>query len=47
MKLELEVQEVNAILQALGAMPYGQVFGLVEKVRAQAQSQLETAKEDE
>jgi hypothetical protein len=40
MKLELTIQEVNAVMQALGNMPYAQVFELVQKIREQAQSQL-------
>jgi hypothetical protein len=41
MKLELTITEINAVLQALGNMPYAQVFELVEKIRAQAKEQLE------
>lgn len=40
MKLELSLPEINAVLQALGAMPYAQVFELVEKIRKQAQTQV-------
>ena len=40
MKLELTIQEVNAVMQALGNMPYAQVFELVRKIREQAQLQL-------
>jgi len=39
MKLELTINEVNIILQALGNAPYAQVFELVEKIRTQAQAQ--------
>ena len=35
-KLELTVDEVNGVLQALGNMPYAQVAGLVENIRKQA-----------
>ena len=40
MKLELTINDVNMILQALGAAPYGQVFELVSKIQMQAQSQI-------
>jgi len=42
MKLELSVNEVNAILAALGQMPYAQVFELVQKIRQQAVEQMES-----
>jgi hypothetical protein len=41
MKLELTVNEINAILTALGQMPYAQVFELVQKIRQQATEQME------
>jgi hypothetical protein len=40
MKLDLTINEVNLILQALGNAPYAQVFELVQKIREQAQSQI-------
>lgn len=46
MKLDLTVQEINIILQALGNAPYAQVFELVEKIRAQAQAQVPTPSEE-
>ena len=42
MKLELTINEVNMILQALGSAPYAQVFELVEKIREQAQAQAQS-----
>jgi len=41
MKLDLTVQEINIILASLGRMPYEAVFGLVEKIQAQAKEQAE------
>jgi hypothetical protein len=41
MKIELTINEVNMILQALGNAPYAQVFELVEKIRTQAQAQVQ------
>lgn len=40
MKIELTLNEINLIMQALGNMPYAQVFELIHKVREQAQAQL-------
>jgi hypothetical protein len=45
MKLELTINEVNMILQALGNAPYAQVFELVEKIRTQAQAQVQTTEQ--
>lgn len=41
MKLELTIGDVNMILQALGAAPYGQVYELVMKIQMQAQPQVQ------
>lgn len=35
-KLELHLDEVNVVLQALGNLPYAQIAGLVEKIKEQA-----------
>lgn len=40
MKIELTINEINVIMQALGQMPYASVFELVTKIREQAQAQL-------
>jgi len=45
MKLELTINEVNVILQALGNAPYAQVFELVEKIRTQAQAQMQSTEQ--
>jgi len=42
MTLDLTINEINLILQALGA-PYAQVFELIEKIRTQAQAQVQPA----
>ena len=39
--LELSVQEINLILQALGQVPYVQVADIVEKIKKQATPQVE------
>ena len=41
MKLDLSIQEINLILASLGRMQYEAVFGLVEKIQAQAREQAE------
>ena len=38
-KLELEVQEINCVLQGLCQMPYAQVNALIAKIQQQAQPQ--------
>jgi hypothetical protein len=45
MKVELTIPEINMILQSLGNMPYAQVFELVEKIRTQAQAQVQTTEQ--
>ena len=44
-KIELSIEEINAILGLLGQQPYAQVYGLVEKLQAQAAGQLQAAAE--
>jgi len=43
MTLDLTINEINLILQALGNAPYAQVFELVQKIREQAQAQVQPA----
>ena len=45
--LNLSVQEINLILQALGQAPYAQVAELVEKIKAQAVPQVEALPKEE
>jgi hypothetical protein len=40
-KLSLTLEELNAVMQALGNMPYAQIATLVEKVRAQVVPQVQ------
>ena len=40
MKFELSIHEINIILQSLGNVPYAQVFELIEKIKRQAQEQI-------
>ena len=39
-KLELTLDEVNAVMGALGNMPYVQVVALVDKIKSQAVPQI-------
>jgi hypothetical protein len=45
--LELSVQEINLILQALGQAPYVQVAELVEKIKVQAVPQVDALPKEE
>ncbi len=40
--LELSIDEVNVILEALGAMPYVKVFGVIDRIQQQAREQVVT-----
>lgn len=40
LKLQLTVAEVNKIIEALGHLPYLQVYELISKLHQQAQDQL-------
>ena len=41
--LQLSLEEVNGVLQALGNLPFTQVAPLIDKVRGQATPQFEAA----
>lgn len=45
--LELSIQEINLILQALGQAPYAQVAELVDKIKVQAIPQVEALPKEE
>jgi hypothetical protein len=45
--LELTLNEINLILQALGQAPYAQVAELVEKIKVQAVPQVEALPKEE
>ena len=47
MKLELTINDVNIIMQALGNAPYVQVAELIQKIREQAQSQINQPAQEE
>lgn len=43
--LNLDLNEINAIMQSLGQAPYAQVAGLVDKIRQQAVPQVQAAEQ--
>jgi hypothetical protein len=45
-KLELELNELNAVMHALGQMPYAQVEPLVNKIREQAIPQVQQSQQE-
>jgi len=47
MTLELTIQEVNTILQALGNGPFVQVADLIQKIKAQGEAQIAQNKAQE
>lgn len=44
-KLELEIAEVNAILEALGQRPFVAVAQVIQKIQQQAAPQVQAANE--
>jgi len=40
MKIELDINELNQVLFALGKQPYEQVMNIIPKIQKQAQEQL-------
>jgi hypothetical protein len=45
-KLTLNVDEVNIILNALATRPYAEVAGLIGKIRTEGEKQLTSQSED-
>jgi len=43
LELKLTLPEINVLLEALGGLPYKQVYQLVAKIQQQAQAQLPEA----
>ena len=41
--LNLNLEEANLILEALGSMPYGKVYAIVGNIQQQAQKQLQNS----
>ena len=47
MKLEITINDVNVIMQALGNAPYVQVAELIQKIREQVQPQINQPAQEE
>ena len=45
-KLELGIDDVNLILEAVGQLPFARVYKLVGRIQEQVQAQLDTAKSE-
>lgn len=43
LKLQLTIPEVNKVIEALGHLPYLQVYEIISKIHQQAQEQLSTS----
>ena len=43
LKIELAIEEVNVILEGLGALPFAKVYALVAKIQEQAARQIAAA----
>lgn len=42
-KLELDIDETNLILEALGQLPFARVYTLIARIQEQARTQLQAA----
>lgn len=45
--LELSIEDVNLILEALGEQPFKSVYGLVSRLQSQARGQLQSSPQAE
>lgn len=43
LQLQLTLDDVNLLLEAVGALPFARVYGLVGRIQAQAAAQLQAA----
>lgn len=43
LQLQLTLDDVNLLLEAVGALPFSRVYGLVGRIQAQAAAQLQAA----
>jgi hypothetical protein len=43
-KLELEIEETNLILEALGQLPFARVYTLIGRIQEQARAQLDAGR---
>lgn len=42
-KLELNIDEINMVLEALGQLPFARVYSLIGRIQEQAHAQLQPA----
>jgi hypothetical protein len=42
-KLELNIDEVNMVLEALGQLPFARVYALIGRIQEQAHAQIQAA----
>jgi hypothetical protein len=45
-ELRLSLDDVNLILESLGALPFARVYGLIGRIQEQARAQLADAKQE-
>ncbi|MBC7977170.1 MAG: hypothetical protein H7138_19520 [Myxococcales bacterium] len=41
LQLELTIEDANLILEALGALPFAQVYGLIGRIQERARKQID------
>ena len=46
-KLELNIDEVNMVLEALGQLPFARVYALIGRIQEQAHAQLRPSSPEE
>lgn len=46
-KIELNIDETNLILEALGQLPFARVYTLIGRIQEQARAQLQTPAEQD
>jgi hypothetical protein len=47
LQLELSLDDVNLILESLGALPFARVYGLIGRIQEQARAQLASEAEQD
>lgn len=45
-KLELTVEDINLILESLGALPFARVYSVIGRIQAQARAQLPASEQE-
>ncbi len=47
LKLDLTLDDINLILESLGALPFARVYSVIGRIQEQARAQLPSSGEDE